>query len=125
MYWIALWPSHEDERIAWGWHALQFTPRVAWVDEALLLEVAASERLWGGRRQLVRRLLDTGDVLAPSSWAAADTALVALALLRLKRRGEPAPAPLPHALSLDLLTAAREHALILERIGCKTWGQLR
>ena len=29
MYWIALSPSHEDERTAWGWRALQFTPRVA------------------------------------------------------------------------------------------------
>ena len=33
MYWIALLPSHEDERTAWGWRALQFTPRVAEVDE--------------------------------------------------------------------------------------------
>ena len=83
MYWIALWPSHDEERTAWGWHALQFTPRVAWVDEALLLEVAASERLWGGRKRLLRRFLDTGELLASSPWATAETSLVALALLRL------------------------------------------
>ena len=56
MYWIALLPSHEDERSAWGWRALQFTPRVAQVDEALLLEASASLRLWGGRKRLLRRL---------------------------------------------------------------------
>jgi len=125
MYWIALWPSHDEERTAWGWHALQFTPRVAWVDEALLLEVAASERLWGGRKRLLRRFLDTGELLASSPWATAETSLVALALLRLKQRGEPAPAQVPDALALELLTAAREHVGILERIGCRTWGDLR
>ena len=59
MYWIALLPSLE-ERTAWGWRALQFTPRVAQVDEALLLEVSASEMLWGGRQQLLHylRLMD-------------------------------------------------------------------
>ena len=50
MDWIALSPSHEDERTAWGWRCLHFTPRVAWLDEALVLEVSATERLWGGRR---------------------------------------------------------------------------
>ena len=56
MYWIALLPSREDERIAWGWHALQFTPRVAQVDEALLLEASATLRLWGGRKGLLHHL---------------------------------------------------------------------
>ena len=49
MYWIALLPSHEDERTAWGWRALQFSPRVAQVDEALLVEASASLRL-GAKR---------------------------------------------------------------------------
>jgi protein ImuB len=125
MYWIALLPSHEDERTAWGWRALQFTPRVAEVDEALLLEASASLRLWGGRKELLRRLLQETQPLAPVQWAQARTALSALGLLRLQLRGESAPANLPQDLPLHVLTAAREHVPILERIGCRSWGDLR
>lgn len=125
MYWIALSPSHEDERTAWSWRGLAFTPRVAWLDEALVLEVSATQRLWGGRRALLRRLLDAGEVLAPSPWAVGRTAQVALALLRLKMRGEEPPAAIPDGLPLTTLTAAQPHAGILERMGCRTWGQLR
>ncbi len=125
MYWIALLPSHEEERTAWGWRALQFTPRVAQVDEALLLEVSASERLWGGRKRLLRRLLQECKPLPPAQWAQGATSLIALALLRLKLRGEDAPARLPQDLPLHLLTAAREHVATLERTGCRSWGALR
>jgi protein ImuB len=125
MYWIALLPSHEDERIAWGWRALQFTPRVAQVDEALLLEVSACERLWGGRKRLLRRLLRQCEPLAAAHWAKGETSLIALAALRLQLRGEALPERLPQDLPLDALTAAREHADTLERTGCRTWGELR
>jgi protein ImuB len=125
MFWIALQPSREDERTAWGWRALQFTPRVAWAGGVLLLEVQASERLWGGRRRLLRRLLRTAEALSPAPWATGDTSLVALALLRLRSRGEAPPAELPGGLLLDVLDAAREHLPMLERIGCRTWGDLR
>jgi protein ImuB len=125
MYWIALAPSHEDERTAWGWRCLRFTPRVAWADEALVLEISATQRLWGGRRALLKRLLDTGDALTPSPWAAGDTAQIALALLRLKCRSEEKPQSIPDGLPLDTLTAALPHVPILERMGCRTWGQLR
>lgn len=125
MYWIALSPSHEDERTAWGWRGLAFTPRVAWLDEALVLEVSATQRLWGGRRKLLRKLLDTGDALMPSPWAAGPTAQVALALLRLKAGSEEAPAAIPDGLPIATLTAAQPHVGILERMGCRTWGQLR
>jgi protein ImuB len=125
MYWIALLPSHEDERCAWGWRALQFTPRVAQVDEALLLEASASLRLWGGRKSLLRRLLDQSEPLAAAQWAQGATALTALALLRLELRGDAAPARLPHDLPLEVLSAAREHVPVLERIGCRSWGDLR
>ena len=73
---------------AWGWRALQFTPRVAEVDEALLLEASASLRLWGGRKGLLARLLQESEPLAPVQWAQARTALSALGLLRLQLRGE-------------------------------------
>lgn len=125
MYWIALWPSREDERTAWGWWALRFTPRVAQVEGALLLEVAASEKLFGGRQRLLRLLLEGNQALARVEWAQGATSLIALALLRAKRQGLALPARLPQDLPLELLTAAQEHVATLERTGCRTWGQLR
>jgi protein ImuB len=86
--------------------------------------VSATQRLWGGRRKLLNRLLDTGEVLTPSPWACGSTAAVALALLRLKGRKEARPASID-GLPIDTLTAAQPHAGLLERMGCRTWGQLR
>jgi len=129
MHWIALLP-HEDEALSWGWHALRFTPRVARLEEAWLLEVAASERLFGGRQALKAQLLDF-----PAETAAAGrpvppitegpTCRVALALLRLHILGVCAPARVPQDLPLDTLSAARPHVALLERTGCRTWGALR
>jgi protein ImuB len=124
MYWIALLPSREDERTAWGWWALQFTQRVAQVDEALLLEVSGSQTLFGGRKRLLALLSQSNQALARAEWAQGATSLIALALLRLKRQGLPAP-PRVRELPLETLTAAREHAPVLERTGCRTWGDLR
>lgn len=126
-HWIALpHPPAEDEARAWGWHALRFTPRVARLDEALLLETGASERLFGGREALQRQLLSPGEPLEPpAQWAEGPTCLVALALLRLKSRGQAPPARLPEGLPLDVMSAALPHAPLLERTGCRTWGQLR
>lgn len=125
MYWIALQASPDEDRTAWAWHALRFTPRVAFADEAILLEVEASERLFGGRRRLLRRLLKEDCELRHDAWAAATTSLVALALLRLKRQGQEPPACLPDDLPLKTLTALADHRATLERIGCTTFGQLR
>jgi protein ImuB len=125
MYWIALLPSRNEDATAWGWRALQFTPRVAAVDEALLLEAGASERLFGGRRTLLRSLLKGQEELAYEAWASGPTSLVALSLMRLKRRGDPRPENLPDGLPLDSFTAAAPHLHTLERIGCTTLGQLR
>ncbi|MCJ0763499.1 DNA polymerase Y family protein [Variovorax terrae] len=125
MPWIALQPSHEDERAAWGWRALQFTPRVAQVDEALLLDISGSERLFGGQQRLLRRFLQSNLPDVRATWSQGATSLIALALLRLKRRQEPAPPALPAALPLDTLSAAREHLDTLARTGCRTWGELR
>ena len=124
MYWIALQASpHEDAR-AWGWRALQFTPRVAAVDEALLLEVGASERLFGGRKRLLRRFLREEGVQA-MPWAAGPTGLVALSLLRLQARGQALPLQVPEELPLATFTAAQPHLPTLERIGVTTLGQLK
>ncbi len=128
MDWIALQAAPEDEA-AWGWQALRFTPRVARVEEAWLLEVSASARLFGGRAALRRALLRDGlpEGWATPPWAAASTSLVALALLRLRLAGEPLPPPAqrPGALPLDTLSAARAHLPLLARSGLRTWGQLR
>ena len=60
MHWIALQSRPEprpaphaeaplaDARSALAWWVLQFTPMVALVEDALVLEVSASERLFGG-----------------------------------------------------------------------------
>ena len=51
-----------DPLTALAWCVLQFTPKVARVGDVLLLELSGSERLFGGRRALLRRM---GQVLAP------------------------------------------------------------
>jgi protein ImuB len=104
---------------------LSFTPRVAAVDEAILLEAGASERLFGGRRLLLRRLLKETPGLQVAGWADGPSAGVALSLLRMKQQGLPLPGEVPQDLPLATLTAAREHLPTLERIGCTTFGALR
>ena len=79
---------------AQGWWALRFTPCVALLDEALLLEVGSVERLWGGRAALQALLRNQAPAAAQENaadqaWAAGPTALQALALLRLQRMGQP------------------------------------
>ena len=137
MYWIALQPSREDEFLPWSWHALKFTPRVARVDEALLVEIAGSERLFGGRKALLRALLGSPALERPQ-WSAGCTSLVALAMLRSHPRegGDPVRPDWKaqaldsrlrgnDGLSLATLSAARQHVGTLDRAGCRTWGDLR
>lgn len=124
MHWLALLPP-EDERAAWSWRALQFTPRVAQADEAVLLEISASYRLWGGRRRLLEQLLKQSPLAGPVAWAQGATSLVALAALRLKTRGAAKPGEVPAQLPLNTLSAAQPHANVLARTGCRTWGDLR
>jgi protein ImuB len=109
---------------AWCWHALQFTPRVAVEQGAVLLDVSASLRLWGGLRALLGHLLQPEGLPPCQAWARAATAPVALALLRLKLAGRPRP---PHIddLPLDTLAAAWPALAVLERTGCRSFGQLR
>jgi len=89
MYWAALLldkPSdaaslHDDLQGLATW-ALQWTPRVAIVDEAVCIEVEASLRLFGGKRALRERIRTEGAELglAIASWA--PTSLAALAFAR-------------------------------------------
>jgi protein ImuB len=95
------------------------------VEEALLLEVCASERLFGGRTRLLRRLLKGSAELPAPQWAQGATSLVALALLRLQRGNQEVPEQVPDGLPLQALSAALPHLATLERIGCTTFGELR
>jgi protein ImuB len=110
---------------ALGWWALRYTPRVAWLDEALVLEVSACERLWGGRQGLMRLMVADNPV--PHSRlqkVEGPTSLIALARLRLFALGQQPPADVPAALPLHTLTAARDHLDVLARMGCRTWGDV-
>ena len=111
-------------REALGWWALQFTPHVAWVDEALLLEVSGSLRLWDGRAALQRRIIESNPAPAHVHQAQEAIGMIAIAMLRLRVQGQPLPADRPAALPLATLTAARPHLALLSRLGLRTWGEV-
>jgi protein ImuB len=107
--------------------ALQFTPRVAKVDHAVLLEVEQSLRLFGGE-ECVHQRVETGAAeLGVSRLAWAPTSLAALACARIGiRDGFAGPVakvldPLPFE-SVDAIAA---HGATLARLGCKTLADVR
>lgn len=141
-------PAWQTVQGAEAWWALRFTPRVARVDEALLLEVSTTERLWGGRAALLAQLQAHAPAIQPgiapeavstagfasevnasqappAPLAQGATSFQALALLRLQQAGLRPPRRVPHDLPLHTLTALRPHVASLARMGCNTWGQLR
>ncbi len=99
--------------------ALRYTPRVARVDEALLLELGASQRLFGGaaalRARLAREAAEQG--LEAPGWGRS-----ALAALGRARAGR---ACALDALPLHALSAARVHLDTFEQLGCRSWGDVR
>ena len=118
MHWIALqWlPEEEDADLAMptpealGWWALNYTPHVCWQDEALMLEVSACERLWGGRSQLMRQILH--ETPAPDArllGAQGPTSLEALARLRRKLRAQQQGAP-----ALPVVEAAPDNVVRID-----------
>lgn len=129
MLWVALQalpegesPALADRITALGWWALQFTPKVAHVDDALLLELSASERLWGGRAPLLRQIYASDKPAANVKYARGATSLIAIARLQAVH---PATKTTPDDLPLAALAAARPHLTTLAQIGCRRWGQLR
>lgn len=113
-----------------GWWALQFTPRVALLEGGVVLEVAASERLFGGPQALAARITSGATRLGVRHWAQATTARAALALARTRpgwrQWGEPealadALAPLP----LAAIDAVAQQADTLSKMGCRTLTQVR
>ena len=143
MHWIALQPAPEpahepspgapdtaalvDVHTALAWSALQFTPAVARVQDALVMEVSASERLFGGRDALLQLLLHHLQGASALS-AQGNSSLFAQgesALLALGRLWAQQPDADINSLPLHTLVAARTHLPTLTRLGCNTWGQLR
>lgn len=119
--------------IAW---ALQFTPRVARLEEAVALEVSASVRLFGGAAVLRTRLVrEAGAFDGTGGLGRAPTSLAALALARAGHPPDPAEdeagAPPPDLsalldpLPLATLSAAASHAATLGRLGCRRLGDVR
>ncbi|MFZ5567761.1 MAG: Y-family DNA polymerase [Pseudomonadota bacterium] len=155
MLWIALRapasadsPPHDaadpaPEQLALAWWALQFSPRVCVLQEAVLLEVHDSLRLFGGQRALLQRVRAETPQQGGTALAVAPTALAALALLRTlpaapagegAEMSEPIPAKscspaalqrTLDALPIAVLSATHPHAPTLQRLGCRTLGQLR
>ena len=136
MLWVALQALPDsasaelaDGDTALGWWALQFTPKVARVDDVLLLELSASERLWGGRSAWLRHIHAADKPVAGVHFARGASSLIALAQLQLlqpeglsgRARHRTAVDDLP----LASLAAARPHLGTLERLGCTRWSQLR
>ena len=111
--------------------ALGFTPRVALVDEAVLMDVTGSLRLFGGLARLMQLLeqkiqlfFASNQVSALIERAQGATSLIALGRLRMQQ-DQPGPVKKRVAdLPMDTLTAARAHLGVLERIGCRTWDDL-
>ncbi len=131
MHWIALQAAPEpapgvataglaDVDTALAWWALGFTPLVARVQGALVLEVSGSERLFGGRAALLQRLFGADAPVLKLEHAQGATALLALARLWTQ-----APDAAIDSLPLHSLAAARAHLPTLLRLGCSNWGQLR
>jgi protein ImuB len=107
--------------------ALQISPRVTLVDEAVLVEVQGSERLFGGRIALGERLQAQASELGVSRVAWGPTRLGALAMARA---GVPDPGDQPLSAALDalplrVLSAALEHRDTLTQLGCGSLGDLR
>jgi protein ImuB len=111
--WLGLW-------------ALQFSPRVAWVEEAWLLEASTTLRLWGGLSGLQRQLharFASLDLTCQLQCYPAPSALAALASWRTGTYLNPCAWKLG-TLPLHALSAARAHVPVLDRLGLHTWAQL-
>ncbi len=133
MLWIAL-PLHawddpqrpSEAPLALRCWALGYTPRVAWLDGALALEVQASLRLFGGRQRLLQQIEQEAQDWSTQGMATAPTAWGAVALAHAP--GQPHPGNWPAVLDrlpLTCLAATRAQATRLRLWGCATLGDVR
>lgn len=137
MWWAALLlpeadsdsPSAPEAVAALGTWALQFTPRVASVEGAVLMELEASLRLFGGRAALRERVREAAAAefgIGSIGWA--PTGLAALAFARAGVDGVDPEASLSRALDrlpMDTLGAVAPHRGTLARLGCRSLGDVR
>lgn len=134
-HWLALIPKPSSlattdggsQQRAIGWWALQFTPRVALCEDAVLLELAASERLFGGKAALRQRILKEAGEFDCAARAWAPTGMGALALARggVRNGFERPLQQLLDALPLQTLSRIAAERPLLSRLGCRTLGDVR
>ncbi|WP_290871069.1 DNA polymerase Y family protein [Aquabacterium sp.] len=104
-----------------AWWCLQWSPRVAMLEDSVVLEWEASRRLFGGQGRLLRRLAEGAAQAGCQGWAHGRTALAALAQARCSQRPRPRRlADLP----LHTLSALNAHEATLSRLGCRTVGDV-
>lgn len=119
-----------------GWWCLQFTPRVALLDDGVVAELQASHRLFGGADRLAHHIQTEAQALGCQACAQARTAAAALALARHHGHhtlptpwgtadGDAALATLFDALPLHTLAGVAPHAHTLDRLGCRTLKDVR
>lgn len=130
LLWIALLPGEVSpsstdpalDALSLAWWALQFTPRVALLDEGVVLEVQASQRLFGGSQNLKRLIVQGAAMLGWTRWACGPTALATLARAR---HGRTRSGNRLDQLPLSTISAVRAHEATLSRLGCQTLGDVR
>ncbi|OOG39895.1 DNA polymerase Y family protein [Polaromonas sp. A23] len=111
--------------------ALGLSPQVAQVDEAVLVDVTGSLRLFGGLARLMQLLeqritlfFESNRALALIERAQGATSLIALGRLRHAASQPGQARTRVAALPMDTLSAARSHLGVLERIGCRNWDDV-
>src|SRR3990167_70331 len=135
-HWAALLPlplpasPSPIDAVSLGTWALQFTPRVALLEDSVVAEVTGCARLFGGMALLHHRVHAGADELgARVAWA--PTATAALALARHgtgPSGGDGFRAPLAQILDglpLHAIAAVGLHQATLARVGCRTLGDVR
>ena len=143
MHWLALLlrpPSNTDESPscraepekslqALAWWALQFSPKVARLEEAVVLEVAACLRLFGGADALHERVrgsaVQAGLTLQPLAWAPTSLAALALARAGVSDGLSRPTTQILDGLPLHCLSAVQAQEAMLARLGCRTLGDVR
>ena len=120
-------PRHDEQLRGLAIWALQWTPRVAVSEDAVVLEVEASLRLFGGKRALRDRIVQEAPDLGVCQVAWASTALGALALARAgKENGVARPLQeVLDALPFGVLSATAPHNTTLTQLGCRSLGDIR
>ena len=111
--------------------ALGFTPRVALLDEAVLMDVTGSLRLFGGLARLMALLsqqvtgfFESNRLLAQVKRAQGATSLIALGRLRAMDTATEKSVGRVADLPMHTLSAARPHLGVLARTGCRSWDDM-